>query len=249
MSSNRSIPSLTSSESAELTQYRSLSGLALCAGLMGVLSVAALAHPAAWFIPGLAVLCGLWGLARIYHHSDTLMGRNLALGGLLLGVFFGVCAATRYFFDRWVLEQRAREFLTQWLENVREGHLDAAHQATLDVRQRQPEGTLLDEFYRQSNDAELDRETFFAGDMPRRLKEISPNFEIQFERSLGQSSDRGTVYVTQRFRLRPNDPAKPSLHLQLEAKRDQDRFGIYWTLVGLVDADEIDSVRRERGRR
>jgi hypothetical protein len=38
------------------------------------------------------------------------------------------------------------------------------------------------------------------------------------------------------------------LHLQTEAERSRDNYGVYWTLIGLADADELDRIRRQRRR-
>jgi hypothetical protein len=248
MNTNQSLPSLSSVESEELQKYRSLSILAVVSLLFGLLAVASLAHPAAWIIPGIAILCSSIALVRIASRPDQLTGRSIALAGLTLGIFFLACAPARYFGDRWILERQARSFVESWLADVQGGRLNRAHQATLEVRERQPRGTELDEFYAQDEQARNERDAFFNKEVPMQLTQLGQDLEYEFERDLGVFFDRDRAYVTHRFWIRRRGNGNVMLHLQTEAERSRDNYGVYWTLIGLADADELDRIRRQRRR-
>lgn len=246
MNPDRSLPSLSLREHDELQRYRSLSALAVVSLLLGLLSFIAIAHPAAWLFPAIAVFFSTIALVRITRRQEELTGRGLAVAGLMLGLFFLACAPARYFGDRWMLQSQARGLTDSWFADLRAGNLNQAHQATLEIRYRQPEGTALDEYYEVDLEAKNERDAFFNRDVPRKLVELGPDLEYEFERDLGVYFEQGVANVTQRYWIRRKGDAEPVLHVQTEMQRLTDDYGIYWVLVGLADAEEIDRLRRRR---
>lgn len=231
---------LSGMEPQEVEQYRSVSALAIASVLLGLISVSALAHPGAWIVPVAAVVCGVAAQFRVSHRGDTLTGRRLALIGMGLGLFFGVWAVTRYTTYHWVLTREARSFAEQWLTAVRDGDLEVAHQATLGYRRRQPDGTLLTEYY-QNNPEQLNAlQKFFSEGMAKRLVELKGEGLLQFDRTAGSFSQFGTTTMALRYHVIPDKPSTPKLHLQIEISRRSEEDVYCWSVLSVDDTRVFD---------
>ena len=231
---------LSGMEPQEVEQYRSVSALAIASLLLGLISAFALAHPGAWVIAVAAVVCGLVALIRVARRPDSLTGRRLALAGMGLGLFFGCWAVSRYTTYNWVLIREARSFAEQWLAAVRDGELEAAHQATLNSRRRQPDGTLLTEFYQNSTEQLNDLQEFFSEGMAKQLVDLKGTGEIVFDRTVGSFTKHGITTIALRYYVVPDQPSQPKLHLQLELSRSAEDDGVYWTLLAVDDTRMFD---------
>ncbi len=248
-SSQEVSPTLSATDAERLEPYRSLCGSAVLALLFGLLSVVALAHPAAWIVPLLAVVCGLWSLRRIVRQPDALIGTSLAVTGLSLGLFFLAWAPTSYVTDRWLVTRQARQFCEQWLTAVFDGDLSSAYQAALAVRERQPQGTALDEFYENNEAERVERDGYFQDGLPKQLADLRGSGRFEFDRSLGTTFDRTYTLVAPRFWVYRDGHDQPVLHLQMEVIRESDEDGVYWTLIKMADADVVDREVRARAAR
>lgn len=220
--------------------YRSVSSLAVLSLVLGLLSVTALTSPGAWLVPLPAALCAVWTLHRIRQRPDELLGRKAALAGLALALCFGCWAPARYFTDRWLINRQAREFMQQWFAVVFQGDLEAAHQATLNFYLRQPEGTLLHEFYQRSPDDLKELQTFFSQGIARDVADLGPQGRVRFERNLGLLLDRNSCQIVQRFLVLRDGQAQPVAHAQVKVARDEYQGVVYWVLLGLADAERMD---------
>ncbi len=231
---------LSGTEPQEVEQYRSLSALAIASLLLGVVSAFAVAHPGAWVIAVAAVVCGLVAQIRVARRPDTLTGRRLALLGMGLGLFFGCWGVSRYTTYNWALTRDARSFAEQWLAAARDGELEVAHQATLGKRRRQPEGTILTEYY-QNNPEQLNAmQEFFSEGMAKRLVDLKGKGQIQFERTAGSFTQFGTTTMALRYYVVPDKPSQPKLHLQIELSRHAEDDGFYWSVLSVDDTRMFD---------
>ncbi len=107
-------PTLREHPESELTQYRPISILAMGALTCGVLSITAFAYPLLWIVPLVGVTIGAISLWRVDHAEQPLLGRSMALAGLILSVTFGVAApAQRVTHDYWI-GARARRLAEQF---------------------------------------------------------------------------------------------------------------------------------------
>ena len=231
---------LSGMEPQEIEQYRSVSALAIAAFLLGLISVSALAHPGAWVIPVAAVICGLVAQIRVTRRPDTLTGRQLAVIGMGLGLFFGCWGVSRYASYNWALTREARSFAEQWIAAVRDGELEIAHQATLSDRLRQPDGTMLTEYY-QDNAEQLNAlQELFSEGMAKQLVDLKGEGEIQFDRAAGSFTRFGTTTMALRYYVVPDKPSKPKLHLQIELSRRSEEDGFYWAVLSVDDTRIFD---------
>ena len=229
-----------SSESQELSHYRSMSATAIAALVVALLGSLALAHPAAWFVPVVGVLLSMIALGRIQRRSDSLRGRNFAMIALLISGFFASCAPAWYFGERWMLFAETREFSEEWLSAVMGGNLAKAHQATLAMRQRQPVGTLLDEYYANNESIRLDRDNRFASAPWDRVQKFKPGTKFEFDGNHSLYFDGDDCVINQRFLI--HEPGiKQPYRMQVEVVRRASQDGVFWRVVGIADAKEVDA--------
>lgn len=223
--------------------------MAVTSVLLGLASVVALAHPAAWLVPLLAVLVGAWGLRRIMRHPDSLQGLPLAALGMTLGMFFLTWAPTTYFADRWIVQRQARDFGQEWIEAVLNGETEKAHQATLPVRERQPRGTSLADYYATHDLQRAERDAYFHDGMAQQLADLPGNAHCVYQENIGLTDKLTYTVTSPRYLIYRNGQSQPSLHLQLEVIREEDKDGVYWTVIRVSDADVADERLRSRQNR
>ena len=239
---------LSAEESASSDSYRAVSLLAVLAFLLGLASIAAYLSPFAWFLPFVAVVVGLVALRRIRLRSDVLVGAKLATAGIVLSLLFLSSAIANHFMVRSLLEREAKDYVQQWFQMLHDGDLNRAYQAALPLYKRQPEGTLLDEYYQREGEKAIDRDNFFSqrayGEFVPLMRETTP----QFDRLVDVVFDGKTAYVTLRYFLVRDNESDPAYHLQTTVSRDQTKDGIVWTVYGNADAKEVDE-RSKRKRR
>jgi hypothetical protein len=229
-------------EAAEQVEYRSVSGLAVLTLVLGGLSVAALASPAAWVIPLPAIVCGLWALHRIRRRPDELLGRKAAWVGLGLALFFGSWAPSRYYCDRWLLHGQAREFALEWFQIVFRNDLELAHQATLNFYLRQPEGTLLQEFYQDHPEDLQELQTYFSQGVAADLVQLGRAGRARFDRNVELYFEDDSCHITQRFWIMRAGQDTPVVHAQVRVVRNEHRGNVYWSMLGLADAQRMDEL-------
>ncbi len=108
--------------------YRAISGWAIAALVLGLLSGVALVGPVLWSVPLAALLAAGIAMWRISRSGGELVGWNLAVLGLLLAIVFGVAAPTRIAVRRHWLETRGRIFADEFIELLKEGKGFGAYQ-------------------------------------------------------------------------------------------------------------------------
>ena len=78
-------PNLTPNAS-EYLRYRSMSGLAVAALIVGIISVPALLFPALLFLPVIGLIIGLWAMSHVRKYETELTGYGLARVGTALSL-------------------------------------------------------------------------------------------------------------------------------------------------------------------
>src|SRR5262249_25362591 len=118
--------------------YGRLSGWAIVALMLGVLSAAALAGPILWFIPVVAAAVAIATMRKITTSNRLLTGWHIALLGLLLALFFGMACSARIMSRRYYLEVRAVHFADKFMHLLQENQQAAAFQLTQPAGLRKP---------------------------------------------------------------------------------------------------------------
>ncbi len=137
----------TAAEEMDLVRYRSVSRLALLSLLLGLLSIVTLLHPLLLIVPVATVIIAVLALRNIAASQDELMGRKLAIVGLMFGLFFAGFAPSRRIIDRQLAYADAQQFGEHWLQMIGEGRLYEAFELHLPPQERQPPGSDLQRYY------------------------------------------------------------------------------------------------------
>jgi hypothetical protein len=112
---------MDSYDTDELTTYTSLSVLAVCAFVVGLLSTLALLVPLLVVLPLAGILLALLALGRIKAAGGTLSGRSLALAALVLCVACAAASPVRIYVRDALYKSQADEAARRWLALLAEG--------------------------------------------------------------------------------------------------------------------------------
>ncbi len=148
--------------------YRAVSGLAVLALVLGILSAAAVVGPILWFIPLLAVIMALVAMRRI-HVSQDLAGWNVAFLGLLLALLFGIAAPARTVSRQYWLSSRAEEFSDQFLKYLQQNNPHVAHQLKERAGVRKPLTDTLSDAYKQDPVSQKNLDQFISEEPAKTL--------------------------------------------------------------------------------
>jgi len=112
----------------ELVEYRAVSGLAIGALVLGVLSAAAILDPWCWLFPVLGLTLGAAALGRIAWRTGALVGRRLALTGMGLSLAFGVTSVGHWAARQYLLQIHARQFAQDFFDCLALGRPEVGYQ-------------------------------------------------------------------------------------------------------------------------
>ncbi len=162
---------------SELLEYRAVSGLAIAALLLGLLSAMAEASLVLWGVPLIAAITSIVALVRIDRSGGALAGRAAALCGLVLSVFFGAAAPAHYVSTERLLSDRAEQVGRQWFAALAHDEPQVAHQLGLSAaaRARTSNPGQLWNYYRNAADRRRDLERFVAEPLIRALLALDGN--------------------------------------------------------------------------
>ena len=167
------------------TQYRSVCGLAIVGLLFGLLSPLALIDPAAWLVPLVAVIICWTAILRIRRHAAVMIGRKVAICGLVIAVLSGTTAVSQWFGRRSFVERQARGIAAAWFTLLANGQPLKAHQLNLIPTERKPlDGDLLDVYKREPKSREyLDK--FLKKPLVRTTLALGKKADIRFYKCEG----------------------------------------------------------------
>lgn len=174
-------------DAAELSEYRSVSKLAVVALILGIASALAWIGPYAWAIPVVALCVSLISLARINRPALGLSGRKAAIGGLCLALIFGIGAPTRYYTYRYLVQREGLQFAMQWFEHIRNGDVEYAHQMAVPITQRQPTTDDLSRFYREHPQSAAELRVYADSALVRTLLELGDRANVRIYHRFGVS--------------------------------------------------------------
>ena len=232
-------------------EYRAVSGLAIAALILGILSVSALVYPLFWSVPVVGVLCALLALRVVRVRSDELSGRTIAIIGLMLSLVFLSWSVTHHLVRRYSLVEHAKPFAMDWLERVQQGHLEEAHEMFLEPSQRRPPGMDLKRFYAEHDRANRDLENLFLNPCLKPIVRHGMDGRISFERVIAITRSDGIDYVTLQYAYRYKEDGKDretAMHLLLVRYYDASEGIAMWSLdeVYQVDAAPRSGITRAR---
>lgn len=196
---------LSDSSDQELRSYRPLSGLALAAAAVGLLSAAALIAAPLWLIPIVGIILSVAALQSSSLRSGAAGGKPAALLGLMLATFFLTLAVGRVAYLRQQIHREARFAAERWLELVRQGELEAAHQATLPPYRRQISPYGLRTVYESTDELQQGRDQLFEEPPARHVVHRGLSAQWEFVRSAEQSAEQQSWYVVLHYSISGDD--------------------------------------------
>ena len=222
-------PTMTTPEEADLQGYGAVSPLAVGALLVGLASFLAMSSLLLLVIPVLGVLLALFALRQIATSDGALIGKVPATIGLAAALLFASIAIASVVSRNRLLESQAKEFGDAWVQLVRDGDLERAHQLHLSADQRQLPGTSLARFYNLSKTGRDDREAFFRDKLARQLVDLDPQVKLQ-SRVVESSVLDKLEHIAIRYRDASGDDP---IDFMLVVEREQTDDGGLWRVVQL----------------
>ena len=189
-----------------VTEYRSVSGMAVAAAVLGVASLLAIVTSSLMFLCVLGILASLIALRAIAASDGTLVGRPAAYLGLVLslGVLGGLMS-----YDwtmKVALADQATPWAEQWCELVQDGKLETALELTRAVRARQILDDKLPEYYETNEAAKQELVEFRQDEVISRLQQAGEDSQLTPGPVLDWERDgRGNFRLVQVFHLVSDD--------------------------------------------
>jgi hypothetical protein len=121
-----------------VSEYRPISGWAIAALLVGLASFVALFHPLLWAVPMVGVAVSLVALRRISRSDVPVVGRKLALVGLVFALLYGVAAPVRMATRDYWLCSRAERLANEFLGYIRSKKTAEAYALTKQSLEKKP---------------------------------------------------------------------------------------------------------------
>jgi hypothetical protein len=198
-------PRFAEERDPDVAEYRRLSGAAVGALALGLLSPVALVDRVAWCVPVAGILVGGYAIWQIWRNAPTLSGRKMAIWGLWLSFCFAAAAPADWLFCRYLIRQEAKQYAGLWFDLLASGRPESAYQLSASLKDRQPLDDRLWEYYR-NNPAEWRKlDSYVApakeGEEPRPIRTLL---------ALGKSATARYLDTLQQF----DDAGAEVLHLR-----------------------------------
>lgn len=159
-------------------EYRAVSGLAVLALFLGIISAAAMVGPILWSIPLIGVFVAMIAMRRI-RSSDDLAGWNIAFLGLLLALLFGIAAPARTISRQYWLTTRADEFCDRFFELLQQHKPYVAHQLRERPGVRKPLTEALPAAYEQDPESKKNFDKFVAEEPAKTLLDLGEKANVE----------------------------------------------------------------------
>jgi len=137
-SSIASSPVFHGDDPEQITEYRSLSVLAIISLVIGIIAPIAIAGPFLLVVPFVGIAVSLLALRRIAVSGGLLAGRWAATVGLVLSIASAVMPVSHTLIQRAYHVNQAEEFGRKWVSLVTTGNLKQAFQLTIDANRSAP---------------------------------------------------------------------------------------------------------------
>ncbi len=189
-----------------VANYRAVSIVAIVALVLGLLAPVALIAPVLILLPAAALFASLLALRGIAMSDGVLVGRGLAVGGLMLGLCFGSAALSSESIQTWLLARQAKPWADTFIGLVREDKLPAAFELTLPPQQRTTLDADLSSIYATAEKKKTIDE-FALGEVVPILTELQPDDQVEYLGTGETAEYGGTRQVVLRYRAAFKNPA------------------------------------------
>jgi len=227
----------------ETEAYRSISGAAIAAAVLGGASVLSIFSPMLLVLPLLGIALAVMAFRDIEQSAGLKIGRLAALAGLALSIGFGVQGLTARIIGRRIMEDRVRRATTAWLEAVREDRLADAMTMLSPLIRPAPQTLGSDEDARPINDPVAQEEAFRSSPLITAIRGCGETAvpEVSFTGHTEDSPETEESWQA-RIRLSPCAGGRPvvvDVQLQSAVFRESTGWRERWTItdIDLVDED------------
>lgn len=199
MSVLRDSPHLTDHDDGTVDEYRAVSGWAIAALILGLLSPLALVDVWLSVIPVAGIVVAVVALARIAWLAPALTGRKAALAGLFVAVLCAsATAADQWFFWR-SIDHEARQFAKAWFDFLSEDEPLKAHQLSLPPSRRQPLNEKLPDYYEKGEPWHDELEGYLAQPAIQRLLALGKQAQVRYRATEASGGATHSIAVRQLF--------------------------------------------------
>ncbi len=205
MSILRDSPHLTDHDDGTVDEYRSVSGWAVAALILGLLAPVALIDIWLGVIPLAGIVVAVVALVRMALLAPALTGRKAALAGLFLSVLFASAAGADYLAYWRAVDREARRFAHAWFDFLADDQPHKAHQLTLMPRYRQSLDDTLREFYREDEQWREELEDYVEQPVVRTLLALGAGARARYDTTEASGRDARSIAVRQRFAVTYDD--------------------------------------------
>jgi hypothetical protein len=231
-------PAFHSDEPPEVSEYRTMSALAIISLVFGLLSPLCFVSPLLMVIPLLGAAFAIVALRRIEASDGGLAGRWAALAALVLCSATAVASISHDRVTRHLRSNQAEELARQWIGLLLAGQIEQAFQLTADgARPPAPPGP------GEPVPKETPFETFTKHAIVKALSTAGVASEVRFN---GMSSYRRLpsqqLIVQQEFSITPaavaSEPGAPiNVVLDLQRSRLAGETNLQWLVMSFQDRD------------
>jgi hypothetical protein len=225
----------------EIVQYRVISGWAVAALVLGLLSPAAIVAPILWLIPAMGFVAALIAMRSITAAQGQKSGWYLALLGLMLAIFFGAAGPARAITRNLWLETRAERLAHVFVDLLRQNKPLEAHELTKVASQRKPLGDNALELIQKNPDMKREYERFLSSELVQTLLERGKTAEVGLSSASFLRSDEGRDALTVEYHITTRDQDKPltlsgqiGLERTVELMTGKER----WRVIPMVQTGE-----------
>ncbi len=218
----------------EVESYRPLSGLAVVAAVLGLVSPLALFAPFLWVLPFGGVLASVAALRAIGSVIPPMLGRKGAMAGLALSLVFGVAGPVDWACYRWQIRREATQFAMQWFDLLRNREPHKAFQLRLAAETRSPLDDSLWQVYYEGSDLRQMLEDFLNDKTVRTLMALGDKASIRYYDTEAQEGGRESDILDQSFAVTyasPDGPATFFVGVRLERSRPRDSDRAFWRVI------------------
>jgi hypothetical protein len=231
---------ITDSQDAELAEYRSLAGQAVVALIFGLLAPAALIDPLLWLIPAVGVIMGWWALRCIRRGEPEVVGRKMALFGLMFSLLFLAAAPADWVAYRWLLRDEAQKFAGLWFQYIMQDEPEKALQLTVEYRKRLPFDDKLAAHYRKNTNAKEQFDKYVETPTIKMLRDLGPKAQVHYSHTSLQGKEGANDVVVQQYDVSyEEDGEKKSFWVSVSMQRNKLSNGNAAWRINYVQRDNV----------
>jgi hypothetical protein len=214
-----------------VAEYRPVSGWALAALFVGLLSFVALFHPLLWSVPMAGAVVSLIALRRISRSDVPLIGRRAALIGLAFSLLYGVAAATRVASRDYWLRSRAERLASEFIDLIRSRKTAEAYALMRQSLEKKPLKPAPGSREANQPEPKNQREMFASTEPVKTLLSLGPAAQLERLNTTIQSGPGPWQAVSVLYRVhRPDEHSLDPLEvvIYVEQMFDEDSNERWW---------------------